>query len=548
MSSALHKDQASPPEVWSPGFSRPGVCIFQRAAIQKNLLVAALALLSIYLLQQEVRAAVKLPSVFSSHMVLQRDQAVPVWGWAAAGEAVAISIGEQTKQTTADENGRWRVQLNPLPAGGPHELKVQGKNTITIKDVLVGEVWLASGQSNMVHIMPYVRDAKREIAAANYPQIRIFTAAAEPAQTPQEDCRGNWLVCNPKNTDNVSAVAYFFARALHRSLGVPVGVVNASLGSTPIEAWTSLDAQQKQPELQPLLASWEAKAGAYDPVAAQREYERLHTVWEAAKKEADAAHQPLPREPKAPIHPQQQRQYPAVMYNAMIAPLAPYAVRGVIWYQGEYNAQTEESASLYAVQLPLLIADWRERWGSGGLPFTWVQLPNFDVTTREPVMTGWPMIRESMRRSLTVPLTGMAVAIDLGDADSVHPANKFAIAERLALWARAQVYGEKVFWSGPLFESQQVSGREVALYFHHTDRGLIAKGGPLRGFEIAGADERWRPAEARIDGKRVIVSHPEIPQPVAVRYAWAANPDGNLYNGAQLPASPFRTAAPSSAK
>jgi sialate O-acetylesterase len=492
-----------------------------------------------------LHAAVKLPSVFSSHMVLQRDQAVAVWGWAGAGEVVAVSLGDQSKQATADEHGKWRVRLDPLPAGGPHELKVQGKNTVTIKDVLVGEVWLASGQSNMVHIMPYVRDAAREIAAADYPQLRIFTAAAKPAQTPQEDCGGNWLVCNPKNTENVSAVAYFFARALHRRLDVPVGVVNASLGSTPIEAWTSLDAQQKQPELLPLLSSWQTKARAYDPAAAQREYERLHTPWEAAAKEAAAAQQPPPREPKAPLHPYQQPQHPAVMYNAMIAPLAPYAVRGVVWYQGEYNAQTEESAALYAIQLPLLIADWRRRRGREDLPFAWVQLPNFDVTTRQPVMTGWPALRDAMRRSLAVPHTGMAVTIDLGDADSLHPANKLAIAERLALWARAEVYGEKIAWSGPLFAEHQINGREIVLRFRHADGGLVAKGGPLRGFEIAGADARWRSGEARLADDRVIVSHPEVPQPMAVRYAWAANPDGNLCNAAELPASPFKTDAAS---
>jgi sialate O-acetylesterase len=231
------------------------------------------------------------------------------------------------------------------------------------------------------------------------------------------------------------------------------------------------------------------------------------------------------------------------MYNSMIAPLAPYAVRGFIWYQGEYNAQTEEYASLYAVQLPTLVADWRKLWGWSGLPFAWVQLPNFDVTTREPVMTGWPTIRDAMLRSLAVPRTGMAVTIDLGDADSVHPGNKLAIAERLALWARGAVYGEKVVWSGPIFDRQQINGREIALYFKDAGR-LVAKDGPLRGFEVAGADERWLPADARIDGRRVIVSHADLPQPVAVRYAWAANPDGNLFNDKKLPASPFRTNPP----
>jgi hypothetical protein len=242
-----------------------------------------------------------------------------------------------------------------------------------------------------------------------------------------------------------------------------------------------------------------------------------------------------------PVPPKHQPQHPGVLYNGMIAPLAPFALRGVVWYQGEYNTQSEEYAALYRHQLPLLVADWRARFGRADLPFAWVQLPNFDVTTRTPVMPGWPLVREGMWKSLAVPHTGMAVTIDLGEADSVHPVGKQDFAHRLALWARAEVYGERIAWSGPLLASHRVDGGEIELHFRHAE-GLTARSGAaLKGFEIADAARKWRPAQAQISGDTVRVSHPDLARPAAVRYAWAANPDGNLTNAAGLPASPFTT-------
>jgi sialate O-acetylesterase len=501
---------------------------------------AVLLCVAVTMASRTTRADVKLPSVFSTHMVLQRDSNVPIWGWAEPGATVNVSIAGQTKQAQAASDGRWQVRLDPMSAGGPFDLVVRERNTVTVRDVLVGEVWFASGQSNMVHLVCYVRNAAHEIATANDPQIRIFTAVGEPSQTPERDCRGNWLAISPQTADDVSAVCYFFARELRRTLGVPIGVINASLGSTPIEAWTSREAQADRPELRELLDSWERKTREYDPIAAEAEYARLKAAWQAESKAALASGKDPPREPKPPIAPRNQRQHPAGMYHGLVAPLVPYGVRGFLWYQGEYNAQTEAYASLYRVQLPLLIRDWRTRWGDDDLPFGWVQLPNFDVTTREPVMTGWPTVRDGMLRALSVPNTGMAVTIDVGDADSVHPANKQAIAHRLALWARAEVYGEKIAWSGPIYGGFSIAGNEVALRFRHAD-GLAARDGALRDFEIRGVDAVWHPAEARIVGNKVFVRAAPVSHPTAVRYAWAANPAGNLVNGAGLPASPFRT-------
>jgi len=486
-------------------------------------------------------AAVTLPAVFSHHMVLQRDAAVPIWGWADPGEEVTVAIAGQTKTTTAAADKKWSIKLDKLSAGGPHALTVTGKNKLTITDVLVGEVWLASGQSNMVHIMQTSLDFEKERAAADFPKLRLFTVARAVGQTPQENCRGNWLTISPRTVENVSAVAYHFGRELHQKLGIPVGVIVSALGSTPIEAWTSMDAQKSRPELKELLSSWDEKAATYESAAAKDAFEKDLAAWKDAAAKARAEGTPAPREPKPPIHPRDQPAHPAVMFNGMIAPLIPYALRGAIWYQGEFNSQREDYATLYRHQLPLLVSDWRARWGRNDLPFAWVQLPTFDTTTRSPRMPGWPLIREGQLLSLTVPNTGMIVSIDLGEANSVHPLNKKAFAHRLALWARAEVYGGKVFWSGPLFASWKVQGSEIELSFRHTDGGLIAKNGDLTGFIIAGADKQWHPARARIVKDKVVASSPDVPAPVAVRYSWADNPEGNLCNAASLPASPFRT-------
>lgn len=451
-------------------------------------------------------ADANVPRIFSDHMVIQCDVATPVWGHADPGEKVVVAFASQEKETTADASGKWRVKLDPLAPGTRSVLTIQAKNRLMIRDVLVGEVWLAAGQSNMQLQVNEAAQAKETAAAADWPQIRMFTVARRAADSAAMDCEGEWIVCSPQSVGKFSAVGFYFARELHAARSVPVGVINASWGATPIEAWTSPSAMEGRPEFAAIYSSWS------DP--------------DRRPQEGDA--KPL----------RMSKNYPGNLFNGMIAPLIPYALRGAIWYQGENNANSSYP-ELYATQLPLLIEDWRHRWGLSRFPFAWVQLPNF--SPKRLSQGKWPLVREAMLRTLAVPDTGMAVTIDVGEADKIHPQNKHDVGHRLALWARAKVYGEKIPYSGPLPDDYAIKGDKIVVTFNHTDGGLIARDGPVRGFYIAGADHRWLPAEAHIEHDTVVLSHRQIAAPLAVRYAWEDNPDCNLFNGAGLPASPFRT-------
>jgi hypothetical protein len=370
----------------------------------------------------------------------------------------------------------------------------------------------------------------------------MFTVARKTAATPQSDCGGEWVVCSPETVGNFSAAAYFFGRELHQTQKVPVGLINASWGGTPIEAWTSMPVQEGKKELAPIFESWQQKTSVpFDEVKAQAQYEKQMTVWKNVSEKNKAAGKQLPQQPKPPVAPRLQSNHPANLFNGLIAPIIPYAIRGAIWYQGENNAHGE-AAKLYELQLPLMIQDWRQRWNQGDFPFAWVQLPNFHKRTDDPsAPADWAVMRESMLHSLSVPKTGMAVGIDVGEPDNIHPKDKQTIGKRLSLWARAEVYGEKIPFSGPVLSNHKIIANEVALTFEHADGGLVAKDGELEGFAIAGADQKWVWAKARIAANQIIVSSPDVKTPVAVRYAWANNPNCNLYNGAGLPASPFRT-------
>lgn len=488
------------------------------------------------------RAEVKLPAIISDHMVLQRDVPVPIWGWASPGEEVAVTFAGQTKTATTDATGRWSIKLDKLSAVGPQTLTAKGANTVTVNDVLVGEVWLASGQSNMQLPVNGAANASEERAAALFPQIRFFSVARHPAVAPETDCEGSWIVCRPDTVGGFSAAAYFFGREVHQKVGTPVGLINASWGGTPIEAWISLPRQEEKKEFDPVFAPWREKLSVpYDAAAAQAGYERQLATWKtnSAKRKADGQAPGNP--PEAPVNPREHKNRPANLFNGMIAPIIPYALRGAIWYQGENNAQSDYP-HLYAIQLPLLIDDWRQRWSQGDFPFAWVQLPNFEPkVSRHTAVSQWSEVREAMLHTLAVPNTGMAVTIDVGDPANIHPKNKQAVGHRLALWARARVYGENIPYSGPLPAGQAINGDQITLSFTHTDGGLVAREGDVRGFAIAGTDQKWFPAQARIAGEQVIVSSPEVKAPVAVRYGWADNPDCALGNGAGLPASPFRT-------
>lgn len=479
-------------------------------------------------------ADVKLPAIFGDHMVLQRETVVPVWGTATPGEEVTVSIAGQTASAKADAAGKWSVKLAKLAAAGPHTLTVKSANTLTFSDVLVGEVWLGSGQSNMAMTVNRAKDFEREQAAAKFPQLRMFTEASGAAGTAQSEGKGSWVVCSPDAVARFSATAYFFGREIHQVLGVPVGLINSSVGGTPIESWIAPEAQKASPELKGFFESARNAKKAADPAQAKAKFEADLAQWQEAAKKAKAEGKPAPRRPQDPAALAERKGNVGGLFNGKIAPLIPYAIRGALWYQGEANS-VPEKAQFYEAQLKLLVTDWRKLWGHE-FPFAWVQLPNFGGPGRD-----WPLVREAMLRTLALPKTGMAITIDIGEEKDIHPKNKQDVGRRLAAWALGTVYRQKVATSGPLPAGHQVRGSEIVLSFKHTDGGLTAKGGELKGFVIAGADKQWKPAQARIEGDKVIISSADVKQPIAARYAWENWPTCNLFNGAGLPASPFRT-------
>ncbi len=479
----------------------------------------------------------KTAAIFSDHMILQAGTPVPVWGWAAPSEKITVSIAGQTVATSAVSDGSWRVRLEKLTASDkPQEMVITGKTTITIKDVLIGEVWLASGQSNMAFLFSRGQYPPAESEAANLPQVRMFTVEKNSIRAPQKDCRGQWVVASPETVQNFSAVAWFFGRDLHLKLKTPVGMINSSWGGTDIAAWTSEDAQAKVPALKAKLDQWAKEDATYDAAAEKAAIDKRLVTWKAAVAKAkEKGLAKMPPKPKAEGPSATHQNHPANLYNGMIAPIVPYAIHGAIWYQGEHNCPTLEKASLYSTQLPLLVNDWRAKW-KVNFPFAWVQLPNYEVVGYRP------LVREAMLNSLKVPGTGMAVTIDIGEAHDNHPKDKKTVGERLSLWAQAKVYRQKLpAYSGPTLRSHEIKGGTFQIRFDNAQGGLKLKDDKPAGFEIAGADKQWKPAQARMASNLLVLSNPEVKTPVAVRYAWAANPPASLFNGAGLPASPFRT-------
>lgn len=449
-------------------------------------LFVSLALVVAPLLAGSASAEVKLHGLFSSHMVLQQGIEVPVWGTAADGEKITVAIGDQKVETTAAE-GKFRVKLKALKAGGPHKLTVQGTNTITLEDVLVGEVWICSGQSNMqwsVNQCETPDKIKAESANAN---IRLYQVPRDRDARPRTDVVGGWTECGPSSVGDFSAVGYHFGRALQAKLGVPVGLINSNVGGTAAEEWTSREVLAADEDFKPTLGNGNA----------------------------------------------------TTLYNAMIHPLAPYAIRGAIWYQGESNAGRAEQ---YRKLFPAMIKNWRDHWGQGDFPFLFVQLAPWRMIVDAPSESDWAELREAQLMTLKAsPNTGMAVITDLGDEKDIHPVPKAPVGERLALAARSVAYGEKLVFSGPVYSKLEIKGNEAVLSFDHVGGGLETRGEKLLGFTIAGEDKVFYNAEARIDGDKVIVKHDQVKTPTMVRYGWANFPIVNLYNKEGLPATPFRT-------
>ena len=402
-------------------------------------------------------------------------------------------------------------------------MAIAGKNSLTVRDVLVGEVWVGSGQSNMAMPVDRSNNAEQEKSAANYPGIRFFDVKRTVSDTPLEDVSGSWKLCSPETVGPASAAGYFFSRDLHQKLKIPIGFIHSSWGGTPVQAWTSRPAMQAEPAIQFMFDEWEKTLANY-PASFAR-YEEALAKWNAGS----AARAPQP--PPGPGH-----QYtPAGLYNAMIAPLTPYAIRGAIWYQGENNA-TALYAQPYRRMFRTMIEDWRHAWGAGDFPFLFVQLANFSSNGN------WPVLRESQTDTLALKNTGMAVIIDIGESHDIHPKNKQDVGLRLAMAARGLVYHEKLVYSGPMYRQLTIEGDRARLWFDHAGGGLAARGGgELTGFTIAGKDGQFVPAEAKVDGKTIVVLCASVREPVAVRYAWEDDPKCNLVNREGLPASPFRT-------
>ena len=497
-------------------------------------------------------AQVKLASLFSDHMVLQSGVSVPIWGTAEPAEKVTIRFNRQTRSATADASGKWMLRLSKLKPGGPFQMTIAGNKIgeapVVVKDVLVGEVWLGSGQSNMDftvakttrHYFAGVNNEEQEVAAANYPNVRMFMGAWKNSYEPQTEVDGTWLVVSPENVREMSAIGYLFARDMQKELKVPFGIITEAFGASTAEAWTSRDALAAETQLAPLLADFDAKVTAYkksppDMTAALKR-------WEEAAAKAKADGKTAPRRPGSG-NPVQDQHNPTVMYNGMIAPVIPYAIKGVLWYQGEAINGGATGYRLYPLLQSTLIKDWRKRWGEGDFPFYVCQLaPLKSWPNRPDTWYNNPDVREAQATVLAIPNTGMAVTIDIGDPVNIHPKNKQDVADRLARIALAKTYGRKIEYSGPIYDSMTTEGNAIRIHFTHSGGGLVAKAGDLKTFTIAGKDGRFVPATARIDRDTLVVSSTEIPEPASVRYAWDNYPEGaNLYNAEGLPAAPFRT-------
>ncbi len=501
-----------------------------------------LTLLAGLLLPSFATAELRLPAILNDHMVLQQKQANPIWGWDTPGTEVTVTFAGQNKKATAGEDGKWTVKLDPVPANAdPAEITIKGSSERKIADVLVGEVWMCSGQSNMGMIVAGDWKAQVESLASNHPNLRLMTVPRVGTQDLKDDFKGQWEAANPENCKSFSAVGFFYGRYLHEILGVPVGLINNSWGGSAAEAWVRRDALEADDRFASLMETWETREVTLQSEATQKKYEADLATWKEKVAEAKAAGKPAPRGPRSPSSLLEGNARPGNIFAGMVHPTLGYGMKGVIWYQGESNAgRAHEYRSLF----PYMIEQWRKEWGQGDFPFYWVQLADFRDELAEPGDSQWAELREAQTMTMSLPNTGEAVIIDIGEANDIHPKNKYDVAARLVRWALAKDYGiPNINPQSPTYEDMSVTGKKVSLTFAHATGGLRTFDvNEVRGFAICGEDKKWVWADAKITGANTIdVWSDAVAQPIAVRYAWAENPVCNVLSKDGLPMTPFRT-------
>lgn len=485
-------------------------------------------------LSPTLRGELIVSPLFGDNAVLQREMPVPIWGMASAGEKVSVQFAGQKKEATAEANGKWRVHLDPLTASQePQELVIEAEGkTVRFSGILVGEVWLCSGQSNMVWPVKRANDAEKEIAAADHPLIRLFQVGFVASEAPLETVSGAWVPCHPSLVEEWPGVPYFFARELQRELGVPVGVVVSARGGTQIQSWISEEAFKPLPNYQKVLDRYQTVLGRYP--AQMQAYEEKLAAYNAEEARAKAAKEKVSISPPRPPEGRNSRETPFGLYNGMIRPLIPLSMRGIIWYQGESDAN---NADTYEAMFKALITGWRKDWAREDLPFYFVQLPNYARSDNRDV---WVPIREAQAGALKLPNTGMVVAIDIGDARQLHPPNKQDVGKRLALLALAHEYDQSISFRAPSYKRSVVEGSFIKVEFDGHG-ALSLKPGARTSFEVAGEDDIFYPASAKIIESGVEVTSEMVSKPVAVRYAWKNDPIVTLYGDNGLPVAPFRS-------
>lgn len=498
----------------------------------------------------ESRAAVSVPALFGNHMVLQRDQKNPIWGWALPGEKITVRAystpdtneDDQNHETTTGSDGKWMVHLDPMKGKGQWILEIEGtNNSILIRDVLIGEVWVCSGQSNMQWAINSSNDPDLEKLSAKYPNIRLITVPQVGTQVPQDNFDGQWEKCSPESVANFSAVGYFFGRQLHQTLDMPIGLIDNAWGGSSAEAWVRRDLLEDKEVFAPLLERWAQTEKNEKLLVALTNYEKALDDWKRQAIEARLKGTEIPGKPTYPRNQLTGQHRPGNLYNGVLRPIIGYGIRGAIWYQGESNAGR---AYQYRDLFPLMIQNWRDEWGQGDFPFYWVQLADFRVEKPEPGESDWAELREAQTLTMSrLPNTGEAVIIDLGEAHDIHPKNKQDVAKRLARWALARDYDIDIVHRSPIYKSMSVEDGKAILKFDHVGGGLdtFDVRTPL-GFAIAGEDKKFHWAQAKIiDRETMEVWHEDVEHPASVRYGWADNPVCNMQNKEGLPMTPFRS-------